>query len=581
MISTLKKLMKLVRHPVRYISGLTLVGILSAFNNIIIGLALMLFISAAETGDLSMLLTSIIYVALFLVALLLLLPLGYWLYETSVVHTTAHLRSQIFRRAIRLSAAWLEGRHSGDMTSRATNDAQAAEQAYSINTVNMVEVLLGGIGCAVAMFVVDWPLALAILAFGAVRVWVNSLFIKPLEKASNSVQQSLGLLTERLSDIANGGHVIRMFDAAHDQAEKYQQHNQQVKRHGLTRVRYSATVSWFNELNSQIAFVGLIVIGGWLVLQGWYTLGTIMFFVQLQNGVERMFRTFGQYITQLQTSLAGGRRALEIIDQPPEPPRIQLPQAPPTTVASAVSLDDVSFTYDKTQPWALENIDLKVEAGETVALVGPSGGGKSTIFKLLLGYYPPTKGSISLLNKSVDQYTLEQMRELTALVPQSAHLFSGTVAENIAMGRPGATSDEIIAAAKAANAHDFITQLPQGYDTPVGERGSRLSGGQRQRIAIARAIIRQAPLLLLDEATSALDTESEELVQQALSNLMANQTTLVIAHRLATVRDAHRIVVIADGQVAEQGTHDELLKKNGLYKRLHDMQFAEDLPSAG
>lgn len=580
MIATLRQLMAFVTRPGRYISGLIIIGLVAATMNIFVGVSFMLFITAAETGNMQLLIDSVIYIAIALVLLIVFVPLGYWLYETAVVHSTANLRRQVFRRALRLTASWLETKHSGDLTSRATNDVQAAEQAYSINIVNVVEVLLGGIGCAAAMFVADWKLALGIVAFGALRVWVNSLFVKPLERASNSVQQALGRVTERLSDIVNGSDVIRMFNLRETMAEKFQAQNNQVRAHGMTRIRHAATVNWFNDVNSNISFVGLIVLGGWFVLQGWYSLGTIVLFVQLQNGVDNLFRAFGQYITQLQTSLAGGRRALEIIGQQPEPQRIELPARPACSNA-AVALEKVTFAYTDNAPPALDAISLEVDQGETIALVGPSGGGKSTLFKLLLGYYPPTAGAISLLGKPIDRYTLNELRNLFALVPQSAYLFSGTVAENISFGRPGASQDEIEAAARAANAHDFISQLPAGYDTTIGERGSRLSGGQRQRVAIARAILRDAPILLLDEATSALDTESEELVQQALNNLIGNRTTLVIAHRLATVRDADRIIVIADGKAAEQGTHQQLLEANGIYKRLYDIQFRDDLQPAG
>jgi len=270
---------------------------------------------------------------------------------------------------------------------------------------------------------------------------------------------------------------------------------------------------------------------------------------------------------------------LEIIEQPPEPERVILPAVPRTR--AAVALEEVSFAYAPEEGNVLKGVSLRVEEGETVALVGPSGGGKSTVFKLLLGFYSPNAGAISILGKGLDQYTLQELRDIIAYVPQNPYLFNGTIAENIGFGHPGASLEEIEAAARAACAHDFIRQFPDGYETMVGERGSHLSGGQRQRIAIARAILRDAPILLLDEATSSLDSESEEQVQLALARLMKNRTTLVIAHRLSTVRDAHRIVVIAGGRVAEEGTHQELLQAGGIYRRLHEMQFAEDMQDAG
>lgn len=578
MIASLRKLLATITRPGRYILGLIFIGLVSATLNIFFGIALLTFVNSAQFSDIQMLYSSIIYMSIGIVSLAVLMPLGYWLVDTAVVHSTANLRRRVFGRALRLTASWLETKHSGDLTSRATNDIQAAEQAYSQNIINVVEVLFGGVGCLAAMLVADWKLALALVAIGWIRVGVNALIAKPLGRAADTVQKTLSGVTERVSDVANGGHVIRMFNYQQPIRDKFREQNELVVAHGLARVRYAAISNWFNTLSGWMSFVGLITIGGWLILNGWYDLGTIMLFVQLQNGLNSLFGALGHFITQLQSSLAGSRRVMEILDQEPEPERISLPATP--SVNAAVVLDNVSFAYSDSQEPVLNNVSIAVAEGETVALVGPSGGGKSTLLKLLLGYYPPNAGAISLLGRGLDQYSLLEIRDQIAYVPQTPYLFSGTIAENIGFGKPGATQEEIEEAAKAANAHDFIIQFPEGYETKVGERGSHLSGGQRQRIAIARAILRNAPVLLLDEATSSLDNESEEQVQLALNQLMKNRTTLVIAHRLSTVRDAHRIVVIAEGRVAEEGTHKELLATEGIYHRLHEMQFEEDLQDA-
>jgi ATP-binding cassette subfamily B protein len=579
MIAALRKMLAMVKHPGRYTAGLILIGIVSASMNIFIGLAFKLFINAAESASWEALYQSL---ALFLTAvafMLVIMPLGYWFYETAVVHSTANLRRQVFQRSLRLTASWLEKRHSGDLTSRATTDVHTAEQAYSTNIVNLVEITMAGIGSMAAMLFVDWKLGLGLVAFGAIRVWINALIARPLGRAADKVQSTLGTVTERVSDIANGNHVIRLYNYQQPAQKKFQQHNEQAVQDGMNRVKYAAVSNFFNNFTGHLSFIGLIMLGGWFIIQGWYDLGTLMFFVQLQNGVNQLFGALGMFITRLQTSLAGGKRVLEVIEQDPEPERLTQPC--PAAADGAVTLENVSFAYREDENPVLKDISLKVQEGETVALVGPSGGGKSTLFKLLLGYYPPHSGAISLLGKGLEELTLAELRDLSALVPQTPYLFTGTIAENIAFGRPGASQQEIEAAAKAANAHDFINQFPEGYNTVVGERGSRMSGGQRQRIAIARAILKNAPILLLDEATSSLDNESEEQVQLALKELMKGRTTLVIAHRLSTIRDADRIVVIAGGEVAEEGKHQELLSQDGIYKRLHDMQFAEDLPSAG
>jgi ABC-type multidrug transport system fused ATPase/permease subunit len=579
MFKTLKRLMSMVKKRGRYITGLLLISIVSASTNVTAAFALKFFVRAAQTKDIQILYTSIAFMAGGLFLFLVLMPLGYWLYETSVVGGTANMRSQVFKSLLRLKTRWLDGRHSGDLTSRATNDVQEAEKAYSQNLVQMVELLMEGIASAVVMFIVDWKLALPLVFLGLVSVWLNRMLVKPMHKAAEDVQKALGATTERISDIANGNQIIRMFDSRETIEAKFLEQNQDAVEKGLTRTKYAARVNAFNTLNGYFSFLVLALVGGWLVLKGWYQFDTIMLFTQLQNGVRNLFVAMGSYITALQTSLAGGKRVLEILDAPKEPERLELPAAASPSSA-AVSLEAVTFAYNGGEP-ALENISLAVQPGETVALVGPSGGGKSTLFKLLLGYYPPEAGAISILGRGLNQYSLQELREHIAYVPQTSYLFSGTIAENIGFGNPGASREEIEAAARAAYAHDFITQLPQGYETLVGERGSHLSGGQRQRIAIARAILRNAPLLLLDEATSSLDTESEEQVQLALSRLMQGRTTLVIAHRLATVQNAGRILVIAHGKLAEEGSHQELMEAKGIYRNLHDMQFEEDLQSAG
>lgn len=579
-MTTLRKLLAMVQQRGRYIFGLVVIGLVSASINIFFGLSLMLFVNAAGAMDRQLLSSSIAFMLLSITILMVVMPLGYWLVDSSVVHSSANLRRNFFRRALHLTASWLEGRHSGDLTSRGTTDIQTAEKAYGVDIVNLVEVLSGGVGSMAAMLVVDWKLALVVVAVGGIRVGGNALIAKPLGKAATTVQETLGTVTEHISDIANGGQVIRMFNYQEPIREKFSVQNELAVRQGMKRIKYAALANSFGNFSGFMSFYGLVAVGSWLVLQGWYELGTIMLFVQLQNGVNNLFGALGHFITQLQTSLAGGKRVLEILEAEPEPQHITL-AASPTEIDAIISIENISFTYVTDQDATLIDIDLAVQAGETLALVGPSGGGKSTLFKLLLGFYSPNQGAISLLGKGMDQYTLEELREQIAYVPQTPFLFSGTIAENISFGKPGASREELEAAARAAYAHDFILQLPQGYETLVGERGSHLSGGERQRIAIARAILRNAPILLLDEATSSLDNESEDQVQLALAQLMQGRTTLVIAHRLSTVRDAQRIVVIDNGRIAEEGSHQELFEAQGIYRRLHDMQFAEDLPDAG
>ena len=578
MIKTWKRLMSMIEKKNRYFLGLAIVSLSSGGSMAVVAYALKFFARGAETLDIRMLYTSLLFMLAGLVALIVFTPLGYWLYETSVVGGTANLRSCVFKSILRLKTRWLDSRHSGDLTSRTTNDIQEAEKAYSQNLIQLFEVLAQGIACTVVMIFVDWKLALPLIFLGFITVGGNRLLSRPMYRAAQAVQESLGAVTERISDIANGSQVIRMFDSRQAIEPKFLAQNEDAINKGLIRTKYAARVNAFNTFNSYLSFLIICVVGGILVIKGWYDFSTILLFTQLQGGVRYMFSAIGFTITDLQASLAGGGRVLEILDAPKEPENIELPAAPQGSRA-AVEFEAVTFSYNGDEA-ALKDISLRVAPGETVALVGPSGGGKSTLFKLLLGYYTPGAGAITCSGRGLDEYTLEELRDKIAYVPQESYLFSGTIGENISLGKLGASQGEIEAAAQAAYAHDFIAQLPEGYETLVGERGSHLSGGQRQRIAIARAILKDAPLLLLDEATSSLDTESEEQVQMALARLLEGRSTLVIAHRLATIQDADRILVVAGGRLAEQGSHQELMEANGIYRNLYDMQFAEDLKHA-
>jgi ATP-binding cassette, subfamily B, bacterial len=315
-----------------------------------------------------------------------------------------------------------------------------------------------------------------------------------------------------------------------------------------------------------------------MILYKYMDFGTMLAVINLLNGVVFMFTSLGNFIAQIQGSLGGANRVFELLDEPVEPERYVLKKTEDT--AAMVELQDIGFSYNGTDR-VLDGVSLSIGKGQMAALVGPSGGGKSTVLKMLLGYYPPQEGNIVVNAKSIGQYSLTELRDMMAYVPQDAYLFDGTVEENIWYGRPKATREEVIAAAEAANAHGFITELPEGYATKVGERGTRLSGGQKQRIAIARALLKNAPILLLDEATSALDSESEQLVQDALNRLMQGRTTIAVAHRLSTIRHADVIYVIEGGEVVEKGNHTELAEGEGLYNRLYELQFKLDTAEAG
>jgi ATP-binding cassette subfamily B protein len=335
------------------------------------------------------------------------------------------------------------------------------------------------------------------------------------------------------------------------------------------RVKKQSTVEALNMFTGMMGFAIITVFGGFLVIEGIITIGVIVAVTQLQNGVQGLVQSLGRFITNLQASLAAGDRVYKLFDEAKEPKTYKYT----TTIEEndcALTLKDVSFKYD--QAMVINKLNMAINLHQTAALVGPSGGGKSTIFKLILQFYPLLEGAIQVDELSGDETPLSVLRKHIAYVPQNAHLFNTSVRENIRYGNLEADDKTIIEAAKMANADVFIRELEHGYDTVVGENGAKISGGQRQRIAIARAIIKDAPLLLLDEATSALDNESEKLVQNALERLMNKKTSLVIAHRLSTIEHADVIHVMSEGNIKASGNHTTLIKEDGLYKTLYENQ---------
>jgi ABC-type multidrug transport system fused ATPase/permease subunit len=432
------------------------------------------------------------------------------------------------------------------------------------------------------MLFLKWDLALLIILSGLFPLVINAVSARPLRRVGDETQRKLAGLSERLADLLAGFQIVRTFNLGDWILERFYRSNEDVLNANLRRVRIESALAAGNDFGFVVIIVAYIA-GAYMVLRGQTTLGVLMALVQLNNPVQFFVYSLGGTISRLQGALAAGDRILAVLDAEPEPQRYATAVALPasadapvtaTTPGRVVMFSEVTFSYGDERP-ILQNLSFDIQEGQVAAFVGPSGSGKSTIFRLLMGHYPVAAGSISVFGKPIHAYTLSELRDLSAFVPQDAYLYSGSVLENIRYGKPDATREEIVAAAQASYAHDFILDLPAGYDTLVGERGARLSGGQRQRIAIARALLKNAPILLLDEATSALDSESEEMVQQALNVLMRGRTTIAIAHRISTIDNADIIYVVDGGRVVDRGRHHELLKKDGLYRHLYELQFRE------
>ena len=490
-----------------------------------------------------------------------------------------NIRVRTFRHIVDLPIQRFDRQHSGDLVSRSTNDLDTLKQIY-IQLVPMLlfGLVLGLVGIS-SIFVLNWQLGVFALVLGILTVWASTSTAGPLREKSALIQDSLGKLTQRLNDILQSLPITKMFHLEETTHRLYSQVNQQATEATIAHAKTQATYEAINTFISWMRSIGTLALGLYLLGNGHVGLGAIVAAIHLQSNASFMFTNLGDFVTGIQRSLAGSARVFELLAWEKEQMQSQ-PSSANIQSKAMVQLHDLRFSYitpekaaetDQTEP-ILEQINIAVAKGQFAALVGPSGGGKSTLMKILMGLYPVEDDMITIKGKPLSSYTLEELRDLIAYVPQDAYLFDGTIEENIRYGKPDASAEEVITAAKSAYAHDFIMEQADAYQTLVGERGAKLSGGQRQRIAIARALLKDAPILLLDEATSALDSESEAVVQKALETLMTDRTTIAIAHRLSTIQHADAIYVLKFGRVVEQGTHETLLDRGGVYHQLHKYQ---------
>ena len=566
----------------KYLLGLGLRVALTTTERMYIAYLVKRIVDATTAGDkaaFNATLVGWIVVYVFIVAASV--PIAY-LWRSTIYEVTANLREAVFKHLNRLPLGYHELHHSGDALSLMTNDVTAAEKTYQDDLLMLVEASAQGLSATIFMMLINAPLALVVIASGLAPLIINTLFAGPLRKIGQELQGRLGALSERMTDLLAGYQVIRTFNLVEWIMGRFEQANDQVFASSMKRVRTESALSAANDFGGMFNFLSMMF-GVYLVLTGSTTFGAMIALVQLSNQIGYFVYSIGGTVSRIQGALAAADRILILLDEPAEPDtypvlpsqakRLLVGKAPALRQdAPAVVFDRIVFGYAEGEN-ILNGLSFSIPKGEMAAFAGPSGSGKSTIFKLLLGCYPVRQGEIAVHGSPVTDYRLVHLRELFAYVPQDAYLFTGTIEDNIRLGKANATQQEVQAAARAAFAHDFICELPQGYNTVVGERGARLSGGQRQRIAIARALLKDAPILLLDEATSALDSESEQVVQQALNVLMRGRTTLVIAHRFSTILNANRIFVMEGGRVVEEGRHEDLLALNGLYRGLYDLQF--------
>ena len=488
---------------------------------------------------------------------------------------TYDLRLQLYNHLQGMSLGFFERRRVGELVSRLSSDVTVMRTVLTNNISVLIQQSLILIGSVVVMLVLNWRLTLFILALIPIIVVVAVIFGRFMRNASTKVQDELASATVIVDEVFQNIRVVKSFVREPFEVRRY---TDALGRALAAAIHVLRIRSVFGPLMGFLGFASIALIlwyGGREVLEGRLTGGELISFLIYGMTIAGSVGSLAGLYSSVQEALGATKRVFELIDQP----QTIIDQPGAKVVAATegrMTFDNVRFSYDGDQE-VLHGVTLEVAPGEILALVGPSGAGKSTIFNLIPRFYDPTQGAVRLDGDDLRAITQDSLRRQIGIVPQETLLFGGTILENIQYGKLDATPDEIIAAARAANAHEFIEALPDKYGTIVGERGVRLSGGQRQRIAIARAILKDPRILLLDEATSALDSESEHLVQEALARLMQNRTTVIIAHRLSTIRVAHRIAVLDGGNLIELGSHDALMALNGLYAHLYAMQFREDL----
>lgn len=566
-ILNLVKLLKKRKLP--YFLGLLSYCLTETSIVIIVPFIMKYMSDGAVNSDLVLLKKGIILAIIEIILVCTIFVITRRIYASNAHRSIRDLRVGLFDHIKNLPIYFFENTHSGDIISRAYNDMAYIRSSYILYLRMILFLTISGIGAGIAMLILNWKIGVILIILGILSTAVNAKFTIVIRKITDKIHKSMGKLTESISDVFAGYKVIKMFHLENTIMTRFNKNNEVVFSQSMDNVVKTALLDSTNFLISWINFGGIIAAGSLLIFYGSIELGTVIAIMSLLGHFNTMIRRLGGFISNLQRSLSGTERIQQLFNESEEKERYNVKGT--KDQSAVIDLEDILFSY-KEKP-VINSLTLKVKGGQAVALVGPSGGGKSTIIKLLLGFYPPKSGRISVKGKPLKEYSLWDLRSQISYVPQDSYMFDGTIKENILFGKPEASMKDVEEAAQAANAHSFIMETPQGYNTMVGERGVRLSGGQRQRIAIARAVLKNAPILLLDEATSSLDSQSEYLVQEAINRLMKGRSVLVIAHRLSTIEDADNIYVIDKGKVVESGTHSGLLQKQGTYKKLYDLQF--------
>ena len=484
-----------------------------------------------------------------------------------------NLRNRLYQQIQKQSLSFFTSHPTGILMSRITNDVSSIQSASSEAITSLIKDTVSLFSLVCVIFYTDWKLAFVALIVFPVTIYPIAKFGKRMRKVTTSSQITMGTLTSLLQETISGTRIVKAFCMEKYENERFAAENQTLLKYNMKAVSVSAISSPLMDFLAGIGIGGIIFYGGYNVIQGTSTPGTFVSFLAAALMLYEPVKRLTNVNNTIQQGIAGADRVFSIIDRVPDiedkPDAVELP-----SITRNIDIENVTFRYEE-KP-VLKNINLSIKSGEVIAFVGMSGGGKTSLVNLIPRFYDVSEGRVLIDDRDIRDVTLQSLRSQIAIVTQQTILFNDTVRNNIAYGDIDRTEDEIVSAAKAANAHDFIMKLPKGYDSNIGELGTKLSGGEKQRISIARALLKNAPILILDEATSSLDTEAEIEVQDALNNLMRGRTTLVIAHRLSTIRNADRIIALVNGQIIEEGNHETLMDKKGEYFRLYNLQFKDE-----
>ncbi|MHB1158904.1 MAG: ABC transporter ATP-binding protein [Chloroflexota bacterium] len=551
--------------------SLTLVVAVSAAGGpFLVGRAIDQFIAAGDPSGLAV--NMLLLLAVYLAGLGARMLQGYlmgWVGQ----NTLAGLRGEIFGKLQRLSLRYFDKHDAGDLMSRLVNDVDTINNLLSMGLVQAMAGLLSLVGILIAMFALHWPLALAASAVIPLMLFTTNAFARMARRAFRKTRETIGDVSADLQEDIAGIKVAQAFNRTGLNLARFAQRNAANRDANVGATAVTSAFSPAIDLLSTVATIIVVAFGGYLAIEGAVTVGLVVAFLGYVQQFFWPIQQVSQIYTQAQSAMAGAERIFDLLDTEEEmvDATHTMPLPP---IQGRVVFEKVDFAYDPLHP-VLHRVDLVAEQGQTVALVGPTGAGKTTVANLIARFYDVTGGRVTIDGHDLREVSLTSLRSQLGIVPQNSFLFSGSVADNIRYGRLEATDQEVEQAARLANAHDFIVRLPEGYQTALAERGGSLSQGQRQLVAFARAILADPRILILDEATSSVDTRTEQLIQQALDQLLQGRTSFVIAHRLSTVRNADQVLVIDDGRIVERGIHDELLEKGGLYADLYRRQFRE------